>query len=399
MSTWKILATSALTLISIGVSAQDHEWEVTGFFGLDSRSFWEDERFAEQDSSLNTSLRLQPELYWRSSDGRQRVSVVAFGRIDSQDDDRSHLDLREAYWGYEGDGWDLRAGISKVFWGVAESRHLVDIINQTDLVEDIDQEHKLGQPMVNVNLQRDFGRFELYVMPWFRERTFVGVDGRLRFPLPIDVDNPLYESGDRERHTDLALRYSHYIGDLDIGVHVFDGTSREPRFALSDDGSRFVPVYEQINQFGVDLQLTRDAWLWKFEGLRREARSGNFNAAVGGFEYTFYGVANRAADLGVLVEYLYDDRDPTAPPTPFDDDIFIGARLALNDSSDTSLLAGAVIDTDTHERFLNVEAERRFGDNLTLDLRLRAFSNAAPSSLLDGFAQDDYLQVSLSWYY
>ena len=91
--------------------------------------------------------------------------INRFARYDNQDDERSHVDLREAYWGYDGDSWDVNAGFSKVFWGVAESRHLVDVINQTDLVEDLDQEDKLGQPMVNVNLQRDYGRFELYVMP------------------------------------------------------------------------------------------------------------------------------------------------------------------------------------------------------------------------------------------
>ena len=44
----------------------------------------------------------------------------------------------------------LLVGAAKVFWGTAESRHLVDIINQTDAVEDIDEEDKLGQPMVKV---------------------------------------------------------------------------------------------------------------------------------------------------------------------------------------------------------------------------------------------------------
>jgi len=399
MNVLKLLSLSALVLIPIWAGAADRAWETTGFLGLDSRTFFEDERFVGQDDGFNASLRLQPELYWRSEDGRQRFSLVAFGRIDAQDDERTHLDLREASWGYEGDGWDLRAGIGKVFWGVTESRHLVDIINQTDLVEDIDQEDKLGQPMINVNLQRDFGRFELYVMPWFRERTFAGVDGRFRAPLAVDTSSPLYESQDRDRHTDVAFRYSQYFGDLDIGVHIFDGTSREPSFTIADDGDRLIPVYEQISQIGIDLQFTRDAWLWKFEGIRREADSGSFAAAVGGLEYTNYGAAGHAADLGVLVEYLYDDRGNTAPPTPFDNDIFIGARLALNDAADTSVLAGAVIDADTHERFLNIEAERRFGDNLTLDLRLRAFSNAASSSSLNALAEDDYLQLSLSWYY
>jgi len=399
MNSKKVLATVALTLTSVGAGAQADEWEATGLVGLDSRTFWQNERFEQQDDGFNASFHVQPELYWRSDDGRQRVSVVGFGRYDNQDDERSHVDLREAYWGYEGDGWDVNAGFSKVFWGVAESRHLVDVVNQTDLVEDLDQEDKLGQPMVNVNLQRDYGRFELFFMPWFRERTFPGTEGRFRAPLPVDTDDPLYESSDKERHNDVALRYSHYFGDVDVGAYVFDGTSREPNFIVAEEGDRLIPVYEQMTQVGVDLQYTRDSWLWKFEGIRRETDQDTFNAAVGGLEYTFFGVGGRAADVGVLFEYLYDGRDASAPPTAFDDDIFVGARLALNDSSDTSLLAGAAIDTGTHETFFNLEAERRFGDNITVDLRLRAFSNAEPGEALYAFEQDDYLQLRVSWYY
>ena len=399
MNPTRTLATVALALTAVGAGAQADEWDVTGFVGLDSRTFWEDERFEGQDDGFNASLHVQPELYWRSEDGRQRVSVVGFGRYDNQDDERSHVDLREAYWGYDGDSWDVNAGFSKVFWGVAESRHLVDVINQTDLVEDLDQEDKLGQPMVNVNLQRDYGRFELYVMPWFRERTFPGAGGRFRSALPVNTDDPIYESSDKDRHTDVALRYSHYFGDVDVGAYVFDGTSRDPNFIVADEGDRLIPVYEQMTQVGVDLQYTRDSWLWKFEGIRRETSRESFNAAVGGLEYTFYGVGGRAADIGVLFEYLYDGRGASAPPTAFDDDIFVGARLALNDSSDTSLLAGAAIDTKTHETFFNLEAQRRFGDNVTVGLRLRAFSNASPGDALYSFEQDDYLQLRVSWYY
>ena len=35
--------------------------------------------------------------------------------------------------------------------------------NQTDGVEDIDSEDKLGQPMVNLTLERDWGALDLYV--------------------------------------------------------------------------------------------------------------------------------------------------------------------------------------------------------------------------------------------
>ena len=58
------------------------------------------------------------------------------------------------------DGAELRAGIGRVFWGVTESYHLVDVINQTDLVENVDRKDKLGQPLVNFTLVRDWGALE-----------------------------------------------------------------------------------------------------------------------------------------------------------------------------------------------------------------------------------------------
>ncbi|HEY5622491.1 MAG TPA: hypothetical protein VIV14_01945 [Gammaproteobacteria bacterium] len=397
MDSKKLATLPALVLASAGAAAG--EWDTTGFVGVDSRAFREDGSFATQSDDLESSLQLQAEAYWRSDDGRYRFSAVGFGRYDGEDDERSHVDLREAYWGYDGDGWDVSIGLRKIFWGVAESRHLVDVINQTDLVEDIDQEDKLGQPMINVNLRRGYGRFELYVMPRFRERTFPGSEGRLRAGLMVDSDSPIYASPDGERHADFALRWSHYIGDVDIGAYVFDGTSREPSFVLAEEGDRLLPFYSQIKQVGVDAQLTRDSWLWKFEGLRRETREETFSAAVAGLEYTFYGIGMGGADLGVLFEYLYDGRGVDAPLTLFDDDVFVGARFAFNDASDTSVLAGAVVDSNTHEIFFNLEAERRFGDNVTVDLGLRAFSRAQPGDALSAFEDDDYLQLSVSWFF
>ncbi len=379
--------------------AQAGEWDITGFLGVDTRVFWEDARFDDQVDSLELSAAFQPEAYWRSADGKQRVSLVGFARIDSNDSERSHADIRQAYWSYDAREWDISVGINKVFWGVAESLHLVDVINQTDLVEDIDQEDKLGQPMLNFNLQRDFGRLEFFVLPWFRERTFAGSDGRLRAPLPIDADDPIYESADGQKHIDFAFRYSHYIGDLDIGVSIFDGTSREARVVLATQGDRLLPYYEQMTQVGVDLQYTREAWLWKFEAINRITTDDSFQALVGGFEYSFYGLGGGSADLGLLLEYSYDGRGVNAPLTVFDDDVFVGARYALNDAQDSSILAGFALDLNTGEFFFNVEAERRIGDSLSAELRIRAFANAVVGDASYSFENDDYIQFRLNWYY
>jgi len=392
---------TALLILGIAATTPVHaaEWDFTGFAALSSRTFPNRSLLTEQDSGSRGSLAVQPELYWLGSEGRVQFSGIAFGRYDSMDDERSHLDLRNANFGITGNGWDVNVGVNKVFWGVTEARHLVDVINQTDLVEDIDEEAKLGQPMISVSADRDFGRFELFLLPRFRERTFPGVDGRLSPPQPVDADAAVFESADGKRHKDVSLRYSHYIGDFDIGAYVFDGTSREPRFELASDGSRLLPFYEQMTQLGVDVQLTRDAWLFKLEAISRDAASGRFAAAVTGIEYTFFGARGRSADVGVLFEYLYDGRSRAAPPTAFDNDVFFGTRLAFNDASDMSVLAGAVVDIDSRKVFVNVEASRRFGDNLKLDARLRMFGNGEPQDAGYWLKNEDYFEIALSWYY
>ena len=283
-----------------------------------------------------------------------------------------------------------------MFWGVTESVHLVDIINQTDFAGDIDGEDKLGQPMISFTFLRDWGEVSAFVMPYFRERTFAGADGRVRSPLLVDTDSSLYGSSMEERHVDLALRYSHYIGNVDIGLNAFSGTSREPRFVPSSDGQSLLPVYDQIDQLGVDLQYTKDAWLWKLEAIARDGYSHTFAAAVGGFEYTLYQVSDSSADVGLLLEYQYDGRNELEPVTVANNDLFVGTRLALNDVQDTAVLAGFSYDIDTGETFANVEAERRFGKGWFAELRVRAFSGAKPGDSTYFLQKDDYVQLNFS---
>ncbi|MEH6617355.1 MAG: hypothetical protein V7699_05920 [Porticoccus sp.] len=385
--------------------ASDSEWDLSGNTALQLRGFSQDALWPEQNSSdAEVSVSGEWEVRWRSEEGDQRASFIPFARWDENDDERTHIDLREAYWAYEGSAYEdidfeLLVGINKVFWGVTESVHLVDIINQTDLVEDIDQEDKLGQPMVNLAIQQDWGLLNIYLLPYFRERTFPGQDGRFRSPLTVDWDDAEYESGAEEKHMDLALRYSHYFGDVDVGVHYFRGTSREPRLQISSNGQRLTPFYDQIDQLGVDVQYTTDAWLWKLESIVRDGYDETFMATVGGFEYTFYQVYESDADIGFLMEYQYDDRSSTEPITIADNDLFVGGRWTLNDTQDTALLAGVVVDKDTSETFFNIEAERRFGDNVVVELRVRAITNAESDEPSYSLSQDDYIQLQVSRFF
>ncbi len=366
--------------------------DLSGFLAAEQRPFLESPAYPGQLSAGQLSLVLAPELRLRSDDRSHTFKLTPFLRVDSADS-RTHVDLREGYWRFVRDDWELLVGVNTVFWGVTESRHLVDVVNQVDFLEDIDGEDKLGQPMINVGWQRDWGRLDAFVLLGFREMRFPGTSGRLRLPLPIS-DAARYPDG--RGGVDLALRYAHYIGNFDLGVHVFRGTGREAAFVPSSPArAQLTPVYRKLTQVGVDLQYTRDAWLWKLEAIGRQGEGGTFGALVGGFEYTLY-QALGAGDIGLLAEYLYDGRDATAPSTSFDNDLFVGARLALNDVLDTQLLAGGIVDLNDGSLAVRIEAERRLTTRLKLELEGRFFLNVAEGNVLSLFERDGFLNLRLA---
>ena len=380
------------------------EWDFSGSLSAEARIFPNDPAFANQDdSTVSPSISLESELVYEWNDGDDRFTLVPFLRWDGDDGNRSHGDLREAAWLHLADDWDLVVGLDRAFWGVAESRHLVDIINQYDAVEDIDNEDKLGQPMVNLNLQRDWGSVSGFLLPGFRRRTFPDGDARLGGGVPVDDDDPTFDSGAEERHVDLALRWAHSVGNWDIGLAHFHGTSREPRLlprAAPDGAITLVPHYDQIDQTGVDVQLTKGAWLWKLEAITRGGHGERFAATVGGFEYTRFQVFESAADLGLLAEYHYDGRDQArAPRTLFDDDLFIGGRLTLNDEQDSALLAGTVIDRTSQATLVSLEAERRLGEHWRLELEGRLFLNQPSGDPAFAIRDDDVVTLRLTRYF
>ncbi len=233
----RVFLGSILLLATANASALEGEFDVSAT--LEGRYFIDEPLREEQDnSSASFSLSVEPEYYleWERNGLQQSFTLAGFARLDQTDDERSHMDIREAYWHQVGETIELRVGVRRVFWGVTESAHLVDIINQTDAVENLDGEDKLGQPMFNLAWVTDFGTVDFFFLPYFRERTFPGPKGRLRPFLPVDTDNPIYEDGAKERHNDFAVRWVNSISGWDIGLSYFNGTAREPRllFAVDD---------------------------------------------------------------------------------------------------------------------------------------------------------------------
>jgi hypothetical protein len=376
-------------------------WEYEAQLNLQTRYFTESPQFAQQKSN-DWIVSFEPQWYHTGEKGENSLQFTPYIRKAKHDEERSVWDIRELLWTHNKQRWELSSGVSRVFWGVTESRHLVDIVNQTDLVNDFDRETKLGQAMVHGTLPFSSGSLEVLLLPGFRERNFPGQRGRLRPSLPIAGDDAVYESGAEQKHVDWAVRWSQSMADWELGSYYFEGTGRDPSFIVgqSEGELALLPYYYQIKQLGIDLQWAQGDNLWKLETIGQSGLNEHFWALVAGVEHTI--VLDSGASVGLLAEYLYDSRQNEASrlaPTSLQNDSYLGLRYDFGDFNSTTLLAGVIIDNEEGGQIFRFEFERRFSDQVKLSIvqaTVRELETQDPSS---AFLRDDYIEVNIGYYF
>tara|TARA_B100001063_G_scaffold22418_1_gene17087 strand:- start:163 stop:1311 length:1149 start_codon:yes stop_codon:yes gene_type:complete len=325
-----------------------------------------------------SEIQLEYELIIRKSlnDGgmdiiepRQLVLSKTFGEID-------------AYFGYR-----------HTFWGVAESRNIVDLINQQDMAAGISPDNKLGAPSISFETYLGSGDFQYWYMPRFRERTFNETDAHPGFGLPVFPAEFAHSKG--VEAIDQALRYGNSSGDVDFAFSLFDGTAREP-FIVVDSAERgIVPFYERMRSVGLELQYTGESILYKLEGLTGAQGDENFNAAVLGAERTVYSILDTPWDMGLIVEYQYDDRVQAQIERLF----VSGVRLTSNDEFDTSLLVLYTVDDDLSQSIFGLEASRRLRNGMTLGFNYLLYQSDEQQLPLYSLIDDSELSLTLGYYF
>ena len=386
----------AVFVLQILVSSSVWAIDVKTDAGLELTAFFE--HGAQQQTQNIASVHLQTEINYAPSNNQQ-LTARLFGRWDEQDDQRSHVDIREALWLHNQGSQQWRVGIGQVFWGVTEGEHLVDIINQTDAIESLDGDVKLGQAMLNWSWEQDTHLIDVYLLPFSRERVFASQDGRLRLPWVVDTDNATYESSAKNHHLDFAARYQFNDKGLRLGLSAFSGTAREPVLIPQVDASQIVftgfvptafvgnyqptlrPYYPLIKQVGIDGQYIVGDWLWKLEAIQRQGMAQDYTATDIGVEYTQVGAFGSTIDIGWLAEYLTDSRN-TQASTAFEHDVLFGWRLAFNDSASSEILAGMVSDIRHHEQAWRLKGSTRLNDRLKIAIEARLFISQDPPTAI-----------------
>lgn len=390
------------------------EVDISGRLSTESWLYPQSAAYPDQRSYAG-GLALETTFYAESEEGTS-IAVTPFLRYDAGDPDRTYGDFREAYllmYGDIGNGeWELRLGIDRVFWGVAELRSLVDIINQTNVIEHPNEKIKMGQPMAHFTWSGDWGALEFFAMTWHRARTYPGRCGRQRYEFLVDQDMISYESGAKKWHIDLASRYSGPLGPLEIGLSLFNGTNREPALlpVFLDSGLVLAPHYEKIRQFGVDAQLARGSLLLKLEAIYRAGAKNSrfiqhlntleeedYTAFILGSEYTLYSILGSNSDLVLFAEWTYDGRGRWAT-NAFENDLFVAARLGLNDPQSTEFVVSVFGSLNKSSRVVAGEFKRRLSsDNWLLHIETSAFLDIAEEDFIYYVRRDSYVKINLAY--
>ena len=351
---------------------------------------------SDQDK-FHASVTFSPELYVRLRDQKSSFTFKPKFRGDSVDSRRNLVDIQDLSWVDVKDSIETRVGIRKDFWGVTETFHRVDIINQTDLVESFDGEDKLGQPMINLSFEGNWGTIDAYALLGFRERTFPGKNGRLRGPIPIDLNSAEYESGAKNRRMDFAIRWNQDFENTQLALSHFSGTSREPEFlsVVREGSPSLTPYYSVIEQTGIELLYIIGGMAVKLEAISRSGQGERFSAATAGFEYTQVGIFDTRLDLGWLMEINHDDRQRSSP-------IAVGTRLTFNDLYDSQILSGVLWNEDSGETNVFVEASRRIGGCCKLSLESLYFNGGLTTNgdnqMSEYIRDDDFVRLEFIYF-
>ena len=363
-----------------------------GEVSFENRSFSEQGLFDQQKNHY--SFTLSPEFYFESEDQNTSFTFKTKIRKDSLDNERNLFDIQELSLIKVKNSYETRIGIRRDFWGVTETVHRVDIINQTDQVESFDGEDKLGQPMINFSLERDWGVLDIYALIGFRERTFAGEKGRLRAPFLIDTNSAIYESSAKNLRTDFAFRWSQSYRNLEIALSHFSGTSREPKF-INKTASSKTPYYGIIDQTGLEALYIMGSLALKLEAISRSGQGDRFSAATVGFEYTQVGILSSRLDLGWILELNYDDRYEESP-------LALGTRLTFNDMYDSQILSGVMRNEETGETNVFVEASKRIGNCCRMSFESIYFNGGNNSNkmqkMFEHLKQDDFVRLEFIYY-
>lgn len=377
-------------------NAQTNSPSFGGFVGLETMSFLNSGHGPESIHAITGEFRLKGQFVDDLS-----YDLRLYGRQTIQESGGGYFDPTVAKLTWQSGAWQVDVGYDLLFWGVAEGRNVVNIVNQRDQIRDLLGDQGLGQAMLAGRYFGSSYTVEGFILPGFRELDFGASGRRWGFGLPVDDSDSTFESGKKRRHIDYAFRLSGIAGDLEYGLSVFDGTLRQPRFNFDPSTGSLTPHYALGRQVGLELQYTAGPTLLKLEAARvipRKDSEDSYWAGVAGIEYLTGSALDLPWETTLYAEYNWDSRGDDGPSI-FQNDVFLGLRVGFGNVDETELRLGMVKDLEHDGMLGSAKLTTRLNEQFRLVAEYIFTEANNPSDALFNARDLDQVSVSMQWHF
>lgn len=169
-----------IILIVIFASPIEAQFDVSGFADT-----YHAVRIKSPNDFLSSRNRLRLEAY---SDFDNTHLFVSFNAMHNYVlSDQTGIELREAYFDYASDNWDLRIGRQIVVWGKADGLQITDLVSPFDYTEFLARDYddiRIPVDAIKFRSLNDDFDIELIWLPIFQKGILPGLKSPWAFPSP-----------------------------------------------------------------------------------------------------------------------------------------------------------------------------------------------------------------------
>ena len=423
-----------LTILSL-LSFSAHA-STSGSISLDQRFFDNDGVDNSNDRGSAVSTNIRSNHAWNDF----TFSVNILGRVDDQDSTRNIFILQEAMIRYKFGTWELFGGFEKFNLGAHEVFKPTDNLNARNFDSDVENTEKFGE--LTYGIKKGFSSWDvsLFALPGEEKHYIPGANSRLGVGIDVQEVDYIQDTDAKNfgaianLYTDLGDVTFFYLNHLDKKLPIFG--NREYLIDLTTlacgqkfcfDGTINTPYYYETKEFGVIASMIFSDWIIKLEAVSRNYDSSvdilTYNGGVIfdptklqeegpedhtdtaiGVEYTQY--LDSGAELRYLAEYAKVfgvSEDVAVKRFIFQDDLYFGVYLTMNDPMDTKFNLGGVIDlSGKSEGLYFASFDRRLNQSWRIKSGLRyidAKSSGVYPQGLEIFEDDHQAYASLAFFF
>jgi len=395
-----------------------------GEVALETRVFENDGNPQSIDNAFALKARLEASYKHKISNKKLKEKLRLLGRVDRQDSERRHFIVEEAWVDIKGYPLRIRAGSQMLNWTATEAFHPADIINSRNLDSNIENQEKIGEPMISMTLKFEGGNLTAYYMPIYITPINTSPSSRLSIFDPGTQTDRLVRIGiDGEEDKDefghqWALKYSRTIDQTDFSLYGVEHLDRhQPTAVIDPSNLKVVPIYQYVVQFGTTVTHIVDSVILKMEYAHRiypspknktyflqSIEKKDFSQLALGLEYGWSNKNFTETTLLIEAQTILGLRKTKRASTSFfQRDMLLGLRHAFNDDMGKELFFSIIFDIERSKEYLfNLSYSQRLSDTISIKTGARiiyAPSDTTTQRGLQLIDKSDQLFINLIRYF